>query len=94
MRYNKRLQFIDEKLVKQPDIYPVNVTSMGIKSQNLVFGSFKQGRIAVRFQNKVNVRSGFMVIDGDNFKIESSTYNDRSSTIYGVEYHGRLRSEI
>ncbi|QHJ83693.1 MAG: hypothetical protein [Caudoviricetes sp.] len=90
MRYNKRLQFIDDKLVKQQELYPVNVTSMGIKAQNLVFGSFKQGRIAVRFQNKVNVRSGYMVIDGDNFKIENSTNTDRASTIYGVEYRGRL----
>ncbi|MCK8628096.1 hypothetical protein [Fructobacillus cardui] len=90
MRYNKRLQFVDDKLVNQQEVYPVNVTSMGVKAQNLVFGSVKQGRIAVRFQNKVNVRSGYMVIDGDNFKIENSTYTDRASTIYGVEYHGRF----
>ena len=90
MRYNNRLQFVDDKLVKQQEVYPVNVTSMGVKAQNLVFGSVKQGRIAVRFQNKVNVRSGYMVIDGDNFKIENSTYTDRASTIYGVEYHGRF----
>ncbi|GAO99836.1 hypothetical protein FFIC_241110 [Fructobacillus ficulneus] len=93
MRYNQRLTFVRQEkgsLVHQPQIYPVNVTSLGFQAQNLVFGSAQRGSVAVRFQNKVDVRSGFFTVAGKNYEIKNSNYTDRSSTIYGVEYHGRL----
>ncbi len=71
-------------------IYPVNVTSMGIKSQTAVFGSVKQGRVSVRFQNKVSQRKDYFVIDGHNYLIEKNMTTDRCTTLYGVEYDGRL----
>lgn len=71
-------------------IYPVNVTSMGINSQTAVFGSVKQGRVSVRFQSKVSQRKDYFVIDGQHYQIEQNSTTDRGTTIYGVEYHGRL----
>lgn len=95
MRYNKRLNFITQdsqtgEYVNHDAIYPVNVTSMGIKSQMAVFGSVKQGRVSVRFQNKISQRKDYFVIDGQHYQIEQNSTTDRGTTIYGVEYHGRL----
>lgn len=88
MRFNKRASFKKNDL--EGEILPVNLTSMGAQQQQLVFGNVKQERVIARFLRPVSVRTGYFIVDDKIYQITMNITSERRTTLYGVEYHGRL----
>lgn len=88
MRFNKRAFFRRNDL--EDETLPVNLTSMGAQQQQLVFGNVKQERVIARFLRPVSVRTGYFIVDDKIYQITMNITSERRTTLYGVEYHGRL----
>ena len=88
MRFNKRAFFRKNDL--EAETLPVNLTSMGAQQQQLVFGNVKQERVIARFLRPVSVRTGYFIVDDKIYQITMNIMSERRTTLYGVEYHGRL----
>ncbi|MCR1891254.1 hypothetical protein NSA16_08725 [Ligilactobacillus murinus] len=88
MRFNKRAFFRKNDL--EAETLPVNLTSMGAQQQQLVFGNVKQERVIARFLRPVSVRTGYFIVDDKTYQITMNITSERRTTLYGVEYHGRL----
>ncbi|MHB9952998.1 hypothetical protein [Ligilactobacillus murinus] len=88
MRFNKRAFFRKNDL--EAETLPVNLTSMGAQQQQLVFGNVKQERVIARFLRPVSVRTGYFIVDDKIYQITMNITSERRTTLYGVEYHGRL----
>lgn len=88
MRFNKRAFFRKNDL--DAETLPVNLTSMGAQQQQLVFGNVKQERVIARFLRPVSVRTGYFIVDDKIYQITMNITSERRTTLYGVEYHGRL----
>ncbi len=88
MRFNKRAFF--RKTDLEAETLPVNLTSMGAQQQQLVFGNVKQERVIARFLRPVSVRTGYFIVDDKTYQITMNITSERRTTLYGVEFRGRL----
>ncbi len=88
MRFNKRAFFRKNDL--EAETLPVNLTSMGAQQQQLVFGNVKQERVIARFLRPVSVRTGYFIVDDKTYQITMNITSERRTTLYGVEFRGRL----
>ena len=88
MRFNKRAFFRKNDL--EAETLPVNLTSLGAQQQQLVFGNVKQERVIARFLRPVSVRTGYFIVDDKTYQITMNITSERRTTLYGVEFRGRL----
>lgn len=82
MRYNFRATFEDGTVL------PANISSMGIKMQQLVFGDAKKDYVVAHFRPPINTRKGWFSVNGKKYMIQRNISTERITSLYGSEYHG------
>jgi hypothetical protein len=91
MNYDRRVTFVQtnqEDISEKP--YNANITQMGPDEALSLFGNAKQRPFVIRLPVSIAVRTGFVKTDDLVLQIDKVVQLRQRTTIYGVEYHGRL----
>lgn len=91
MNYDRRVTFIYPQPVIEDPTFNANITQLGPDEALTIFGDAKQRPFVVRLPVSVPVQSGYVQLDsGVNLRITAVTQLRQRTTLYGVEYHGRI----
>lgn len=95
MRYDQIIQFYQTGPTVALEGVPhrANVTQMGLDRTISIFGDAKQRPYVVRLPFATDVRTGYLKVSSLSFNLkitQAIKHDDRTTTLIGVEYHGRL----
>lgn len=95
MRYDNQIKFVNatpQGSVNEEQTYQANITPVAPAQQTTIFGSAKQYMFVIRLPWPCDARAGYIKwLDGNtSLQISKAMKLDSSTSIYGVEYHGRL----
>lgn len=95
MRYDEIVEFYHTGPTKAIDgvSHHANITQMGLDQTIAIFGDAKQRPFVVRLPFATDIRTGYLKVASLPFDLQITQaikHDNRTTTLIGVEYHGRL----